>query len=63
MMNGVSLSRLKDIIADIHDQLNEIEDFCQTRRTNSEKYFYAKGKLESIATFIPVILASDEEIE
>lgn len=62
MTNGVSLLRLQEIIQDIHDQLNEIDDFCHTSKTYSEKYFYAKGKLEAIANFIPLILALDEEI-
>lgn len=62
MTHGVSLLRLQEIIQDIHDQLNEIDDFCHTSKTYSEKYFYAKGKLETIANFIPLILAQDEEI-
>lgn len=63
MTNGVSLLRLQEIIADIHDQLCEIEDFCQTTKTTSEKYFYAKGKLESISNFIPLVLALDREVK
>ena len=62
MTNGVSLKRLQEIIEELHDELNQIDDFCHTSKTYSEKYFYAKGKLETISRLIVMVLANDEEI-
>ena len=62
MTDGVSLKRLQEIMEEVRDQFNQIDDFCHTSKSYSEKYFYAKGKLEAIAHILPIVLANDDEI-
>ena len=60
-MNGVSLARLMEFLNEVHEQLNEIEDFCNSSASYNERYCYAKGKIEVITSLLPLALPNDDE--
>lgn len=60
---GVSLARLMEFLLEIHEQLNEIEDFCNSSASYTEKYCYAKGKIEAITSILPLALPNNKDFE
>lgn len=62
-MTGVSLARLMEFLNEVHEQINEIEDFCNSKASYTEKYCYAKGKIEAITSILPLALPNDRDFE
>ena len=62
-MTGVSLLRLMEFIGEVREQLNEVEDFYNSSASYTEKYCYAKGKIEAITSLLPLALPNDKDFE
>ena len=60
-MNGVSLARLMEFLYEVQEQINEIEDVYHSSASYTEKYCYAKGKIEAITSLLPLALPNTEE--